>query len=154
MSRATDISRLSGILRRMVFKMANSRCGTCATTTMRGWVPWLPPRNGLRRSICVGDSFERIRRSFGIRLSHFFLPKPLRHSMGLHNLFPLARVVELDLTHAFSHPVEKELGGSFADATWRCSNLDVIWARRGKPECAWHIRDCANQEPTARLELD
>jgi len=57
--------------------------------------------------------------SFVVRLSNLFLPKPFRGSVVLEYLFSLARIVELDLVHAFSHPVEKEPGRSLADST-RC----------------------------------
>src|SRR5688572_22653054 len=92
--------------------------------------------------------------SFGIRLGHLTLPKPLRRSMVLEDLFPFTRVVELDLVHAFVHPVQKEPGRSLADATRRRADLDVEGACRGKTECAGHIRDGSYQEPAARLEFD
>src|SRR5207247_3006360 len=45
--------------------------------------------------------------SFVICLGHLFLPKPFRCSMALKYLLLLTRIVELDLAHAFAHPVEK-----------------------------------------------
>src|SRR2546427_5560547 len=41
---------------------------------------------------------------------NFFLPKPFGGPMVLKHLLLLARVVQLDLLHAFAHPVEKESG--------------------------------------------
>src|SRR2546426_3312864 len=81
--------------------------------------------------------------SFVICLGHLFLPKPFRCSMVLEYLFLLTRIVELDLIHAFAHPVEKEPGRSFADSTRRRANLDVKGTCRGKTECVGHVRDCS-----------
>ena len=81
--------------------------------------------------------------SFVIRLGHLFLPKPFRCSMVLEYFFLLARIVELDLAHAFAHPVEKEPGRSLAEPTRCRANLDVKGTCRGKTECAGHVRDCS-----------
>ena len=61
--------------------------------------------------------------------------------MGLEYLFLFTRIIKLDLAHAFAHPVEKELGRSLADPARCRANLDVKGARRGKTECAGHVRD-------------
>src|SRR5437867_1022411 len=92
--------------------------------------------------------------SFVIRLSHLFLPIPFRCPMVLEHFFLLPRIVELDLVHAFMHPIEKEPGRSFADPTRCRTHLDVEGTRRGKTECAGHVGDCSYQKPATRLELD
>src|SRR4030095_9567194 len=84
---------------------------------------------------------------------HLFLLNLLRRSMVLKDILLLARIVELDLVRAFTRPVEKELGRRPADSARYRADLDVKWTRGGETECAGHIRDCAYQEPAARVEL-
>ena len=52
----------------------------------------------------------------GACLRHSLPPEPLRLLVVLRDLMLLGGVGELDLVHAFAHPVEEELGGSTADA--------------------------------------
>src|SRR2546422_10733286 len=71
----------------------------------------------------------------GIGNGNFFLPKPFGGPMVLKHLLLLARVVQLDLLHAFAHPVEKESGSSPADSTWVQHHLCVKRPGRSKLEC-------------------
>jgi hypothetical protein len=57
----------------------------------------------------------------------------------LQDFISLSRVIEFDALHAFARPVEKELGGDFADAVPVRADFDIKQTVEAKRKVAGHV---------------